>query len=57
MDEFSKKLYDSGINEEKFAAIKNVMLNFSCSIDKAMDALNIPIENRQFYKEHFAKEV
>ena len=57
MDEFSKKLYDAGKFEANFAAIKNVMLNFSCSIDKAMDALNIPIENRQFYKDHFAKEV
>ena len=56
MDEFSKKLYDAGKFEANFAAIKNVMLNFSCSIDKAMDALNIPIENRQFYKDHFAKE-
>ena len=37
MDEFNKKLYDAGKFEANFAAIKNVMLNFSCSIDKAMD--------------------
>ena len=59
MDEFSKKLYDAGMNEGraegKFEAIKNLMSTLSCSIDRAMDMLKTPPEERQFYKDLLSK--
>ena len=55
MDEFSKKLYDAGINEGKFESIKNLMSTLSCPIDKAMDMLKTPPEERQFYKDLLSK--
>ena len=55
-----KDLRNEALAEGKFEAtyndIKNLMSSFSCSIDKAMDALKIPAENRQYYKDHLAKE-
>ena len=55
MDNFSKKLYDAGMNEGKFESIKNLMSTLSCSIDKAMDMLKTPPEERQFYKDMLSK--
>ena len=63
MDEFSKKLYDAGMNdgreegkaEGKYESIKNLMTTLSCSIDKAMDMLKTPPEERQFYKDMLSK--
>ena len=55
MDDFSQKLYDAGINEGKFESIKNLMSTLSCPIDKAMDMLKTPPEERQFYKDLLSK--
>ena len=55
MDNFSKKLYDAGMNEGKLESIKNLMSTLSCSIDKAMDMLKTPPEERQFYKDILSK--
>lgn len=39
----------------KFEAIKNLMSTLSCSIDKAMDMLKMPPEERQFYRDLLSK--
>ena len=39
----------------KFEAIKNLMSTLSCSIDKAMDMLKTPPEERQFYRDLLSK--
>lgn len=41
--------------EATLICLKNLMLNSKCSIDKAMDLLNTPVEERQLYKELLAK--
>ena len=44
-----------GKAEGKFEAIKNLMSTLSCSIDRAMDMLKMPPEERQFYKDMLSK--
>ena len=39
----------------KFEAIKNLMSSLSCSIDRAMDMLKTPPEERQFYRDLLSK--
>ena len=39
----------------KFEAIKNLMSTLSCSIDRAMDMLKTPPEERQFYRDLLSK--
>ena len=44
-----------GKTEGKFEAIKNLMSTLSCSIDRAMDMLKTPPEERQFYRDLLSK--
>ena len=44
-----------GKAEGKCEAIKNLMSSLSCSIDKAMDMLKTPPEERQFYRDLLSK--
>ena len=44
-----------GKAEGKFEAIKNLMSTLSCSIDRAMDMLKTPPEERQFYRDLLSK--
>ena len=46
-----------GKSEGKFEAIKNLMSTLSCSIDKAMDMLKTPPEERQYFKDMLAKNL
>ena len=46
-----------GKAEGKVEAIKNLMSTLSCSIDKAMDMLKTPPNERQFYKDLLSKNV
>ena len=73
MDNFSKQIYEAGINdgraegkaeglaegkaEGKAESIKNLMSTMNVSIDQAMDILKTPPEERQYFKEMFAKEL
>ena len=61
MDNFSKQIYEAGINdgrtEDKTESIKNLMSTLNVSIDQAMDILKTPPEERQYFKEMFAKEL
>lgn len=43
--------------EGRFEGIKSLMLNLNCSIDQAMDLLNTPAEERQYFKDLLAKGV
>lgn len=60
MDNFSKQIYEDGINdgraEEKAKYIKNLMSTLNVSIDQAMDILKTPPEERQYFKDLLAKE-
>ena len=72
MDNFSKQIYEAGINdgraegkaeglaegkaEGKAESIKNLMSTMNVSIDKAMDILKTPPEERQYFKDLLAKE-
>ena len=68
MDNFSKQIYEAGINdgraegkaegisEATIRFIKNTMLNDSCSVDQAMVKLHIPPEEQQYFKDLLAKE-
>ena len=55
MDNFSKQIYEAGINdgraegisEATIRFIKNTMLSDSCSVDQAMVKLHIPPEEHQ----------
>ena len=55
MDNFSKQIYEAGINdgkaEGKAESIKNLMSAINVSIDQAMDILKTPPEERQYFKE------
>ena len=44
-----------GENEATFYNLKSLMKNSNCSIDKAMDLLSTPLQDRQFYKDLLAK--
>lgn len=44
-----------GKNEATFNNLKSLMKNSNCSIDKAMDLLSTPMQDRQFYKDLLAK--
>ena len=59
MCEFTEQLRNQGKNEGKMEAtfnnLKNLMKNCNCSIDKAMDLLSTPLQDRQFYKDLLAK--
>ena len=50
MDNFSKQIYEAGINdgraEVKAESIKNLMSTLNVSIDQAMDILKTPPEER-----------
>ena len=52
MDNFSKQIYEAGINdgraEDKTESIKNLMSTLNVSIDQAMDILKTPPEERQY---------
>ena len=72
MDNFSKQIYEAGINigraeglaegkavgisEATIRFIKNTMLSDSCSVDQAMVKLHIPPEEHQYFKDLLAKE-
>ena len=64
MDNFSKQIYEAGINdgraegisEATIRFIKNTMLRDSCSVDQAMVKLHIPPEEQQYFKDLLAKE-
>ena len=59
MCDLSQRLHDEGEAKGKFEAtlncLKNLMLNSKCSIDKAMELLNTPPEDRQIYKDLLTK--
>ena len=63
MDDLIKEFYDAGASkgkaEGKFEAtlnnLKSLMVTCKCSIDKAMDMLQTPPEERQLYKDLLAK--
>ena len=61
MDNFSKQIYEAGINdgraEGKAERIKNLMFTLNVSIDQAMDILKTPPEERQYFKDLLAKEL
>ena len=72
MDNFSKQIYEAGINdgrakgkaeglaegkaEGKAESIKNLMSTMNVSIDQAMDILKTPPEEHQYFKDLLAKE-
>ena len=64
MDNFSKQIYEAGINdgraeglaEGKAESIKNLMSTLNVSVDQAMDILKTPPEERQYFKDLLAKE-
>lgn len=61
MDNFSKQIYETGINDGKAKgkteSIKNLMSTMNVSIDQAMDILKTPPEERQYFKDLLAKEL
>lgn len=56
MDNFSKQIYEAGINDGRAEGIKNLMSTLNVSIDQAMDILKTPPEERQYFKDMLAKE-
>ena len=42
--------------ETNMKAIKSIMTNFGVSLDKAMDGLNIPTSEREYYIKQIQKE-
>ena len=46
-----------GILKATINFIKSTMFNDKCSADQAMEKLHIPIEQRQYFKEHLAQEM
>ena len=68
MDNFSKQIYEAGINDRRAEGkaegiseatirfMKNTMLSDSCSVDQAMVKLHIPPEEHQYFKDLLAKE-
>lgn len=61
MDNFSKQIYETGINDSKAKgkaeSIKNLMSTMNVSIDQAMDILKTLPEERQYFKDLLAKEL
>lgn len=61
MDNFSKQIYEAGINDGKTKgkakSIKNLMSTMNISIDQAMDILKTLPEERQYFKDLLAKEL
>ena len=59
MDDLIKEFYDAGASKGKFEAtlnnLKNIMESLNMPIDKAMDILKTPQEERQLYKDLLAK--
>ena len=55
MWEFSEQLRNQGKLEATLNNLKNLMKNSNCSIDKAMDLLSTPLQERQHYKDLLAK--
>jgi Xaa-Pro aminopeptidase len=47
-DEIDEKI-NTAVSEAKVEAIRSVMKNFKCSVDEAMDALDIPPQKRSTY--------
>jgi hypothetical protein len=47
-DEIEKEV-NTAVSDTKVEAIKSVMKNFKCSVDEAMDALDIPPQKRSTY--------
>ena len=52
---FRKRCLENLDIELKDEAIKNLMSSVSCSIDRAMDMLKTPPEERQFYRDLLSK--
>ncbi len=54
MDNFSKQIYEAGIDDDraegKAKYIKNLTSTLNVSIDQAMDNLKTPPEERQYFK-------
>ena len=50
-----KDIFAEGEAKATFKDLKNIMKSFNISIDKAMDVLKTPQEERQFYKDLLAK--
>ena len=69
MDNFSKQIYEAGINdgraeskaeglaEGKAESIKNLMSTMNVSIDQSMDILKTPPEERQYFKDLLTNEL
>lgn len=61
MDNFSKQIYEAGINDDKAEgkseSMKNLISTMNVSIDQAMDILKTPPEERQYFKDLLAKEL
>ena len=55
MCEFTQQLCKESEIRTTFNNLKNLMKNSHCSIDKAMDLLSTPLQERQFYKDLLAK--
>lgn len=55
MDDLIKEFYDAGADKGKVEAtlknLKSLMATCKCSVDKAMDLLETPAEERQYYKD------
>ena len=55
MDDLIKEFYDDGADKGKTEAnlknLKSLMATCKCSVDKAMDLLETPSEERQYYKQ------
>ena len=59
MDDLIKEFYDAGADKGKAEGkveatlknLKNLMATCKCSVDKAMDLLETPAEERQYYKD------
>ena len=47
MDEFSKKLYDAGINEEKFATVKRMLKRGKSSLTEIAEDTDLPLTTVQ----------
>ena len=49
--------YTEGQLKANITAIKNIMISLNCPIDKAMDLLKTPPDERQLFKDILAKEI
>lgn len=61
MDNFSKQIYEAGINDGRAEGLaesmKNLMSTMNVSIDQAMDILKTPPEEHQYFKDLLSKEL